>query len=197
MGIFGGGSAPSYNMSEPYKKLTYDTLYPKLTGLIDAGGLGLDTATLERTAKENIAAGYGGAFNKIRAFTAPYGNPAAGNRLALRTGMAQAGEESRAIGGIRTANAQGKNASLMGLLGLAGGMEDPALKQYFADLQRYQIKQQGDAGMAGLLGDLATLGVTAWNPAAGMALGAARGAGGGTYTGGGSGSYAVNAPSPR
>lgn len=179
MGLFGGGSAPSYQMSPQYRDLTYGTVYPKLSEIIKGGGLGLDTAGLERGFKENTAASFGGAFDKVRAFSAPYGNPAAGNRMALNLGTRQAATEARGISDIRTAADRAKIDSLMGILGMTTGMEDPALKQYYADLQKYQGDQASEGATAGLLGNLATLGVSLWNPVAGAALGAGMNAGGG------------------
>ena len=163
-GLFGSRSAPSYTPSEPYRRLQYDTVYPRLTDIINQGGLGLDTAGLERTSKENIGANFSGAMTRIRAGTMPYGNPGAGSRLATRVATAQAGEESRAIREIRTQNATQKNQSLLGTLGLASGVEDPALKAFYANMARFNTQSGQDAAGAQLLGDLAGLGFLAWNP---------------------------------
>lgn len=171
-GLFGGGgSAPRYTPSPQYRALQYQTVYPHLQRIIEQGGLGLDTAGLERSFKENTAANYGGAMQRVKASTVPYGNPAAGNRAALRIATAQAGEESRGIRDIRTQSNAQKNQTYMGSLGLAGGLEDQELKAFYANLARYNAQSQRDAGMAGLLGDLAGLGFLAWNPAAGTAAG--------------------------
>lgn len=190
-GLFGNSNAPRYTMSPQYKQLTFGTTYPKLEEIIKSGGVSLDTAGLERGFKENTAANFGGAFDKVRAFTAPYGNPAAGNRLALRIAGQQAGEESRGISHIRTTAGQEKIRTLMDTLGISSGLEDPNLKAYFAELARYEADQQRRTQTAGLFGNLAGLGATWYlgGPAAGIARMA-----GGMYTGAGSGSYGVNLP---
>lgn len=169
MGLFGfGGSIPRYSPSAPYRDLTFNTVYPKLDEIIKGGGLGFDTAGMERTFKENTAANFGGAYERIRPFAA-YGNPAAGTRTATRLAIAQAGEEGRGIRDIRTQSNQARNHSLLGVLGLASGLEDPALKQYYANLARYNAESSRDAGIAGLFGNLAGLGLMAANPGLGVA----------------------------
>lgn len=168
--LFGGGSAaPSYQMSPQYSDLALKTVYPKLKEIIDQGGISIDTAGLEREFKENTAANFGNATQRIRSFTAPYGNPTAGNRMATQLAIAQAGEEGRGISGIRTQASQSKIASLSGILGLSAGLEDPALKKYYADMMKYNADQQRDAQSAGMMGNLAGLGMLAFAPALGPA----------------------------
>jgi hypothetical protein len=158
--LTGSSSPPSYQPNSAWSKLTFDKLYPKLTEGIDAGGFGFDTAGLERTFKENNATNYGGALQRVRAFTAPHGNITAGNRMALRLATDQARTESTGIRDIRTQNAAAKNQSQMGLLGMVSGMEDPAYKAYYAELARYHAQTQKDQQLAGMLGNLAGLGTS-------------------------------------
>ena len=178
-GLFGGGpSAPQYSMSPEYRKLTLDTLYPELTRYINQGGIKYDTAGMERTAQEDIAGQYGGAYNKVRSLL-PYGNPGSMNRANMMLATDQARETSRATTGIRSQSEQGRIQSLMNLLGLAGGMQDPNMTQYHADLQKYGADVQKYGSQAGLFGGIAGLAaIPLLGPAAPAITGILSGGGG-------------------
>lgn len=149
--------APQYTPSPQYTDITFGTLYPHLKDIIQKGGIGFDTTGLERRTSEDIASRYGGAYRNARAFTAPYGNITAGNRMASNIGTQQAQETSRAITGIRGQSEAEKIQTLMTTLGMVGGLQDPALAAYHANLGAYGLNQQNQQQTASMLGDLASL----------------------------------------
>lgn len=164
-GLFGGGhSEPKYNMSPEYRDLTFGQVYPSLSKYIQQGGIKQDTAGLERSAQEDIASQYGNAMTSLRSLL-PYGNPGAMGRAGLGMATNQAQEMSRATTGIRSGAEANRIQSLMSLLGMAGGMQDPNMSQYQADLQKYGADVQKYGADAGMWGSLAGLGGMAlWGP---------------------------------
>lgn len=179
-GLFGGGpSAPKYNMSPEYRDLTFGQVYPSLTKYIQQGGIKQDTAGLERGAQEDIAGQYGNAMTSLRSLL-PYGNPGAMGRAGLGMATSQAQETSRATTGIRSGAEANRIQSLMSLLGMAGGMQDPNMTQYQADLQKYGADIQKYGSEAGLWGGIIGLGATPLlGPAGGAGMGLLNGGGGG------------------
>ena len=178
-GLFGGGpSAPKYSMSPEYRGLTIGTAYPKIQDIINSGGISYDTAGAERVAAEDIAGQYGQAYNKVRSLL-PYGNTGSMNRANMMFAQDQARETSRATTGLRTGAAQGKIASLLQMLGLTTGMQDPNLAQYYADIQKYQADVQKRGQTAGLVSGLIGLAATPFLGPAAPAVAGMIGGGGG------------------
>ena len=152
-----GPKAPTYTMSPEYKNLIYGTVYPTISDIIKNGGLSYNTAGMQRSAAEDIANQYGGAYRKVNSML-PYGNTGSMNRANLSLATSEAGDIAKAYRDITTQAEQAKRSSLLSTLNMGAGMQDPNLAQFGANMQTYGGDARRAESIASLYGSLAGLG---------------------------------------